>query len=184
MPVEVLACADANDIVSETKVSAWHCQVVGVQQFQAQQTLTACCRSGSQGLFGDLIPHPESGGEFGAVIGGSHPMSGRAEVRGDTAERDEKPWAEPTVRNPFMARSRCGSVDESGPAPIIQILVLTVRSRRHRRPVRHPIRRELVGDQHPRPTALILQNFPKEPSRSLTVPSRFPWMRMSSMLPC
>ena len=55
--------------------------------FRAQQTVAACCRSGSGGLF----PYLESGGEFGAVVGSSHPGPERAEGRGDTAERGQKP---------------------------------------------------------------------------------------------
>ena len=59
--------------------------------FPARKIVTRCRRSGSSGLFGDLIPHPESSGEFGAVGGGAHPVTGRAEMRGDTAERGEEP---------------------------------------------------------------------------------------------
>ena len=56
-----------------------------------QKTIAACCRSGSGSVFGDLIPYLESGSEFGAVIGGSHPVTWRSEVRRDATERGQKP---------------------------------------------------------------------------------------------
>ena len=59
--------------------------------FRARQTVTRCHRSGGECQLGDLIPYLESGGKFGAVGGGGHPVAGWAEVWGDTAECGEKP---------------------------------------------------------------------------------------------
>ena len=42
-------------------------------------------------MFGDLIPCLESGGEFGAVVGGAHAVPRWAEVWGNATERREKP---------------------------------------------------------------------------------------------
>jgi hypothetical protein len=47
--------------------------------------------SGRESQFGDLIPHLEPGGDFGAAIGGSHTVAGRAEVRGNPTESSQKP---------------------------------------------------------------------------------------------
>ena len=47
-------------------------------------------------MFGDLIPYLESGGDFGSMGGGSHPVPRWPEVRGDTTESGEEPrCAEP-----------------------------------------------------------------------------------------
>ncbi len=62
-----------------------------MQQFRAQKGITRNDRSGSDGLFDDLIPHLESDGGFGSVVDGSHAVAGWAEVRGDTTERGQKP---------------------------------------------------------------------------------------------
>jgi hypothetical protein len=53
---------------------------------------------------------------------------------------------------------------------VIQVFVLPVLGCRHGGAVCDPIRSELVGDQNPRLTALLLQNFPEEPGCGFTVP--------------
>ncbi len=58
--------------------------------FGVRQGIARGGRSGSDGLFGDLIPYLESDGQFGAVVGGSHPVPGWAEVRRDPAEHCEE----------------------------------------------------------------------------------------------
>lgn len=65
-------------------------KLFGVQLFSAARHHTERC-SGSEGLFGDLIPHLKSSGDFGAVIGGSHTAPRWAEVRGNPTERGQKP---------------------------------------------------------------------------------------------
>lgn len=58
-----------------------HCQVVwGAAVFGRNRGIARSRRPGSESLLGDLIPHLKSGGEFGAVIGDSHPATGRSEV--------------------------------------------------------------------------------------------------------
>lgn len=47
--------------------------------------------SGRKGLFGDLIPHLELSGKFGAVGGGGDPVAGWAKVWRDATERGQKP---------------------------------------------------------------------------------------------
>lgn len=44
-------------------------KLFGIQQFSGGQIVTRCRWSGSDGLFGDLIPYLESGSELGAVAG-------------------------------------------------------------------------------------------------------------------
>ncbi len=79
----------------------------GVQLFLgAARHHTDRC-SGSEGLFRDLIPHLKSSGNFGAMIGGSHTVPRWAEVREMQLNEARNLCAEPTERNPFMARSRC-----------------------------------------------------------------------------
>ncbi|GAB6919567.1 hypothetical protein JCM9803A_00170 [Rhodococcus erythropolis] len=58
----------------------------GVQLFSGTSRHHAERRSGSEDLFCDLIPHLKSGGNFGAVIGGGHPVAGWAEVRRNATE--------------------------------------------------------------------------------------------------
>ena len=65
-------------------------KLFGVQLFSAGRHHAERC-SGSEGLFGELIPHLKSSGDFGAVIGGSHTAPRRAEVRGSPTERGQKP---------------------------------------------------------------------------------------------
>ncbi|MCW2295497.1 hypothetical protein M2251_000247 [Rhodococcus erythropolis] len=79
----------------------WSAAVFRVQQGITQSSVQAVeCSSVTS-------PHLESGADCGAVVGGVHPVAGRAEVRGDATERGQNRWAEPTERNPFIACSRC-----------------------------------------------------------------------------
>jgi hypothetical protein len=48
--------------------------------FRVRQGIMQSGRSGSEGLFGYLIPYLEPGADFGTVIGGGHTVSERAEV--------------------------------------------------------------------------------------------------------
>lgn len=146
---------------------------LGSSCFRVQQGITQSGRSGSDGLFGDLIPYLESGADFGAVIGGGHPVSGRAEVRRDPAERGKKSLcctdsAEPFHRPLTLAGGLVGVL-----APIVQILALSMLHRRHHRAVCDPIRSELVGDQYPRRAGLPLQEFLEESGRGPCRPAYF-----------
>ena len=66
-------------------------KLFGVQQFSGAAGHHTERRSGSGVQFSDFTPHLESGADFGAVVGGVHPVAGRAEVRGDATERGQKP---------------------------------------------------------------------------------------------
>ena len=54
-------------------------------------------------------------------------------------------------------------------APVVQIFVAPVLRCRHRGAVCDLVAAKLVGDQHPRQTALLLQNFLEESGRGPTV---------------
>ena len=53
--------------------------------------------------------------------------------------------------------------------PVVQVLRLPVLDRRHHLPMRHRVIAELVGDQHPRRRALLLEEFAEEPLGGLGV---------------
>ena len=86
------------DLLDRTRVTdlrennAGCCQVVwDTAAFGHSELSPGAGRSGGESQLGDLIPHPESGGEFGAVGSGAHAVPGWAEVRGDPTERSQKP---------------------------------------------------------------------------------------------
>ena len=132
---------------------------LGYSSFRARQTVTRWHRSGSGGVFGDLIPYLESGGEVGAVGGGGHAVSWWAEVWGDTTERGEEPLRRADAAEPFHGVFALPGRLMGVLAPIVQILVLPVFRCRHRGPVCDLVAAKRVGDQHPRSTALLRQDF-------------------------
>ena len=65
-------------------------KLFGVQQFSgAARHHTERC-SGSESLFGDLIPHLKSRGNVGAVVARSHAAPGWSEVRRNATERSQE----------------------------------------------------------------------------------------------
>ena len=77
-------CA-VNDTVAQALSSC-----LGCNRFRVRRASWVTGWSGRGGLFGDLIPHLESGAYLGAVVGGGHPVPVRPKVWRDAAERGQK----------------------------------------------------------------------------------------------
>ena len=99
---------------------------------------------------GDVVPGGEAVGHRGAIVIGGEPMAAGRKCGEITLNTARNRWAEPGMRNRFMARSRwrVGWCEFS--ARVVQVPRLPVLDRRHNRPMRRLIASELVGDQHPR----------------------------------
>ncbi len=160
------------------------CQVVwGAVIFGCGRESTERC-SGCRDPRGDLIPHLESVGYFGAVVGGGHPVTGRSEVWGDATERGQKPLRCTDGPEPFLCPFELPGRLMGVLGPIIQIFRLPVLDRRHAGAVRDLVAGELVGDQHPRRVTLVFEEYAEEPGRGRTVSLGLDWIRISRTFPC
>ena len=93
---------------------------LGYSCFRVQQASVERC-SGRRGQLGELIPHLEPDVDFGAVVGGGHPVPGRAEMWGNTTESGQKPLrcadSAESFHRPFALSGRLVGVL----APIVQV---------------------------------------------------------------
>ena len=127
---------------------------LGCSSFRTQQAIARSGRSSSESLLGDVIPYPEPGSEFGAVIGGSHTVPGRSEVRRYPAERGKESlcctYGAEAFHRAFPLSGRLVGVLAS----IVQVFVLPVLRCRHHLLVRNLVTAKFIGDQDPRVGAL------------------------------
>jgi len=121
---------------------------------------------------GDVVPGGEAVGHRGAIVIGGEPMAAGRKCGEITLNTARNRWAEPGMRNRFMARSRwrVGWCEFS--ARVVQVPRLPVLDRRHNRPMRRLIASELVGDQHPRYLAMLGRQVTEEPLGGLGIPAR------------